>query len=77
MTLFSHQTDCDRLARQRDHVGRESQTQNWTILQACEALSWPYPVTDIQLRHFAQLCRTWNVKVNVSEERWWKRLQTE
>jgi len=77
MTLLSDRTSFDRLAGQRAQAGIDSQAQNWTIHQACDALAWPYPTTDIQLRHFAQLCDTWGVHVNVDNESWWKRLQAE
>ena len=79
MPRLSDRDRFDRLAGHRAQAGRDSQHPviAWTIRDACVALAWPYPTTDIQLRHFAQLCDTWGVRVNVSNESWWKRLQHE
>mgnify|MGYP001571345348 CR=1 FL=1 len=79
MPLLSDRTAFDQLAGQRAQAGVDSQHPviAWTIHEACDALQWPYPTTDIQFRHFAQLCDTWRVRTNVSEESWWKRVTAE
>lgn len=78
MPLLSDRESFDRLACRRAYAAEDSRKANsgrgFTILEACDAADYPYPVSENDLRGFCRMTDTWGIKVNVEQEQWFKDL---
>ena len=72
MALLSNREDFDKSIMNRLNYATETQaaTIKPTIGEVCQATGFTHPVSEADLKTFAQFCATWNIQTNVSLEKW-------
>lgn len=79
MALLSDRESFDRQAGKRAQCGIDSATarngSGFTIEEVCARADYPMPTTEEDLRQFAALCETWDIKTNIDDVGYFKAMR--
>ncbi len=68
MALLSNRNDFDKLAGKRAQCALDSQKESMTVMEICEAASYPPPVSAADWKAFVRMCSTWGIHCNIDQE---------